>query len=61
MLDQNKAFQSKHRIEVAKKRLQSAKMLIDVGDYKGAANRSCYATFSVMRVVLALDGKGILV
>ena len=51
-----KVFLSKHRIEVAKERLKSAKFLIDVGDYKAAANRSYYATFSAMRAVLALDG-----
>ena len=51
-----KVFLSKHRIEVAKERLKSAKFLIDVGDYKAAANRSYYAAFSAMRAVLALDG-----
>ena len=56
MLDENKVFLSKHRIEVAKERLKSAKFLIDVGDYKAAANRSYYAAFSAMRAVLALDG-----
>lgn len=49
-------FLSKHRIEVAKERLQSARLLIDAGDYKAAANRSYYAAFSAMRAVLALDG-----
>lgn len=56
MLDENKVFLSKHRIEVAKERLQSARLLIDSGDYKAAANRSYYAAFSAMRAVLALDG-----
>ena len=31
-------------------------MLIEIGDYKAAANRSYYAAFSAMRAVLALDG-----
>lgn len=56
MLNENKVFLSKHRMEVAKERLKSAKLLIDVGDYKAAANRSYYAAFSAMRAVLALDG-----
>ena len=56
MLDENKVFLSKHRMEVAKERLQSAKFLIDIGDYKAAANRSYYAAFSAMRAVLALAG-----
>lgn len=56
MLDENKVYLSKHRIEVAKERLNSAKFLIEVGDYKAAANRSYYAAFSAMRAVLALDG-----
>ena len=56
MLDENRVFLSKHRIEVAKERLQSARLLIDTGDYKAAANRSYYAAFSAMRAVLALDG-----
>ena len=56
MLDENKVFLSKHRIVVAKERLQSARLLIDAGDYKAAANRSYYAAFSAMRAVLALDG-----
>lgn len=56
MLDENRVFLSKHRIEVAKERLQSARLLIDAGDYKAAANRSYYAAFSAMRAVLALDG-----
>ena len=36
--------------------MQSARLLIDAGDYKAAANRSYYAAFSAMRAVLALDG-----
>lgn len=56
MLSENKITLSKHRIEVAKERLHSAKLLVDVDDYKAAANRSYYAVFSAMRAVLALDG-----
>lgn len=37
--------------------LKSARILADINDYKGAANRSYYAIFHSMRSVLALDGK----
>ncbi len=36
---------SKHRLAIAKERLNTAKLLIDSGDYKSAANRSYYAAF----------------
>ena len=57
MLNENRIALSKHRIEVAKERLKSARLLVDNDDYKAAANRSYYAAFSAMRAVLALDGK----
>lgn len=56
MLDENRIALSKHRIEVAKERLKSARLLVENDDYKAAANRSYYAAFSAMRAVLALDG-----
>ena len=40
MLDDRIVGLSKHRLDVAKERLASANVLIDVGDYKAAANRS---------------------
>jgi len=46
---------SNYRFEQAEQCLKSAKMLIDAGDYKGAANRSYYAIFHAMRSVLALQ------
>lgn len=46
---------SDYRMEQAKRCIQSAKLLIEDGDYKGAANRSYYAIFHCMRSVLALD------
>ena len=39
----------------AKECLESAKVLLETGDYKGAANRSYYAIFHAMRSVLAFD------
>lgn len=35
--------------------LNSAKVLLAAGDYRGAANRSYYAVFHAMRSVLAFD------
>ena len=56
MLNENIENLSGYRLTTAKERLQSAKALIQIGDYKTAANRSYYAAFSAMRAVLALDG-----
>ncbi len=46
---------SNHRLEQAERCVQSAKLLAENGDYKGAANRSYYAIFHGMRSVLALE------
>jgi uncharacterized protein (UPF0332 family) len=46
---------SKHRLSIAKERLNTANLLIDSGDYKSAANRSYYAIFHTMRAVLILE------
>ncbi len=48
---------SKHRLEQSKQCIQSAKVLRDIDDYKGAANRSYYAIFHAIRSVLALEKK----
>lgn len=48
---------SKHRLEQAKQCIKSAKVLADIEDYKGAANRSYYAIFHAMRSILALEKK----
>ncbi len=48
---------SKYRIEQARQCIKSAKALVEIDDYKGAANRSYYALFHAMRSVLALEGK----
>lgn len=47
---------SKRRLEIAHERLATARAMLDLGDYKAAANRLYYAVFSAMRAVLALDG-----
>lgn len=46
---------SRYRLEQAMQCLTSAKMLVDAGDYKGAANRSYYCVFHAIRSVLALE------
>ena len=56
MLNESRIALSKYRIKVAKERLNTAKFLINMDDYKSAANRSYYAAFSAMRAVFALDG-----
>lgn len=56
MLSEDKKSLSKVRLDLAKERLATAKMLAEYGDFKSAANRSYYAVFSAIRAVLALDG-----
>lgn len=53
----NDAFKdlSEYRMEQAIQCVKSAKVLMNIGDFKGAANRSYYAIFHAMRAVLALD------
>ncbi len=46
---------SKLRLDIAKERINFAKEILKIGDYKTVANRSYYAVFSAMRAVLALD------
>lgn len=41
---------SQHRLRQAKQCIQSAKVLRDIDDYKGAANRSYYAIFHAMSI-----------
>lgn len=48
---------SRYRMEQARQCTISAKALVEINDYKGAANRSYYAVFHAMRSVLALEGK----
>lgn len=46
---------AKLRLEQGKQCIDSAKKLVEIEDYKGAANRSYYAIFHCMRSVLAFD------
>lgn len=48
---------SKYRLEQAETCIKSATALIEIGDYKGGANRAYYAIFHCIRSILALDEK----
>lgn len=45
----------KYRLENAKEKLESAKLLLDAGHYKDSIGRSYYAIFTAVRAVLAKD------
>lgn len=45
-----------YRLQSAKERLSSAKILLDSGNYKDSIGRSYYAMFTMVRVLLAKDG-----
>lgn len=44
-----------YRIDIAREKLKSAKILLDAGQYKDSIGRSYYALFSAVRAVLAKD------
>ena len=44
-----------YRIDIAKEKLKSAKILLEAGQYKDSIGRSYYALFSAARAVLAKD------
>ena len=54
-LDEKKGL-SNARYLRAQECLEAARLLLDAGDFKSAANRSYYAVFHAMRSVLAFDG-----
>ncbi|MCH5314379.1 MAG: HEPN domain-containing protein [Eubacterium sp.] len=56
MLDDEKKALAKIRLENAKERLSFIPGILELGDYKTAANRAYYSVFLAMRAVLALDG-----
>lgn len=47
----------KYRMEMAKERLRSSKVLLDAGNYKDSIGRSYYAMFTAVRALLAMDGR----
>lgn len=48
---------AKYRIDTARSNLDSARILLDAGDYKGANNRAYYAIFHAVNAVHALSGE----
>lgn len=52
----NRIQLSRYRLERAKEDINTAKVNIDNGLYKGAINRSYYAIFHAIRAVNVLDG-----
>ena len=45
----------KYRLEMAKERLDSAKLLLEAGKYKDSIGRSYYTMFTSVRALLAID------
>ena len=44
-----------YRIDIAREKLKSAKILLNAGQYKDSIGRSYYALFSAVRAILAKD------
>ena len=55
MVEQRKNL-IKYRLGNAREKLDSAKILLDNGNYKDSASRSYYAMFTGIRAILAKDG-----
>jgi len=55
-LHDNKKELMQYRLDMAKERLESAKLLLDNGSYKDSIGRSYYAIFTAVRALLAMDG-----
>lgn len=46
-----------YRLEMAKERLHSSKILLEDGSYKDSIGRSYYAMFTSVRALLAMEGQ----
>lgn len=57
MTDKNRVDLMKYRMEMARERLNSSKVLLDAGSYKDSISRSYYAMFMAIRALLAMDGQ----
>lgn len=57
MSDDNRKELMKYRLEMAKERLHSSKVLLDDGSYKDSIGRSYYAMFTSVRALLAMEGQ----
>ena len=55
MLENRKAL-SEYRLQTAMEKVEAAKLLLDDGKHKDAANRAYYTMFHAVRAILALDG-----
>lgn len=56
MPSENRIELARYRINTAKEKLESAKILFDNANYKDSVGRSYYAMFSAVRALLAVDG-----
>ena len=56
MLPDNKTLLMMHRLDSAKEKLESAKLLLEYGKLKDSVSRSYYAMFISVRALLARDG-----
>lgn len=56
MLPDNKTLLMMHRLDSAKEKLESAKLLLEYGKLKDSVSRSYYAMFTSVRALLARDG-----
>lgn len=57
MLPDNKKELMQYRLEMAKERLHSSKILLDAGSYKDFIGRSYYTMFTSVRALLAIEGQ----
>lgn len=56
MLDNREELKT-YRLEMAKERLHSSKILLEGGSYKDSIGRSYYAMFTAVRALLAIEGQ----
>ena len=55
-MPENRKELMEYRLESARERLKSAKVLLECGSYKDSVGRSYYAMFTAVRALLAKDG-----
>lgn len=48
----------RHRLQVAREDLETAKLTLEAGQYRGANNRAYYCIFHAITAVLTLEGVG---
>ena len=56
LMSDNRATLMLHRLDTAKEKLESAKLLLDNGNFKDSIGRSYYAMFTSVRALLVRDG-----